>query len=649
MAGDGPVALLAAAAPRSARAHRHAWLVQVVRWVHAGDVDRLSTPLARLKLLLDRLDADDEARNRVRLLLARFWHEVDLAALFADFGFTARRDLWGELAERLGERFLPETPDTDDMAQLFRLMFGHRGDPGWLADLDPPSLARLTALIRPDDAIDWRGPLLRSIQWLAGAIGSAGLAPALRQRMSAELIVDRPFERLESAAQRFADAVTGSDDAPRRDAGLALKALLRQCRRAADSVTAHLEDYGVSVHIVFEQEQLRARCDRVEAVMGLLLADDPAPPLCRLLAEFVALAKSRRRVGAVIAHHYSLLARKVAERHAEAGEHYITRNSAEFRSMLASAAGGGAAIGLTTFAKFAVSAAALAPFWSGLAAGLNYAAFFVVIHLMHWTVATKQPAMTAPAMADRLADLDREGAVEGFVDEVAHLVRSQFAGIVGNLAAVVPMVVALQALAWLALGRPLVGPEQADYTVGALTLLGPTALFAAFTGVLLFASSLIAGWTENWFVYHRLDSALAWHPDVVARLGADRAARWARWWRTHISSLAGNVSLGLMLGMVPPLLGFVGIGIDVRHVTLGAGQLAAAASTLGWPLLHDAAFWWCVAGVAATGALNVAVSFWLALHVAMRSRGIAVADRRRLDAAILRRARAAPLSFLWPR
>ena len=68
----------------------------------------------------------------------------------------------------------------------------------------------------------------------------------------------------------------------------------------------------------------------------------------------------------------------------------------------------------------------------------------VLIMLLHWTVATKQPAMTAPAMAAKLAEVrsaastrgeaDDVVAVEAFVDQVAHLIRSQVAGIVGNLA-----------------------------------------------------------------------------------------------------------------------------------------------------------------------------------------------------------------------
>ena len=100
--------------------------------------------------------------------------------------------------------------------------------------------------------------------------------------------------------------------------------------------------------------------------------------------------------------------------------------------------------------------------------------------------------------------------------------------------------------------------------------------------------------------------------------------------------------------IVPALLAFLGIPLDVRHVTLGTGQLAAAASTLGWDVLRQADFWWCVAGLVATGVLNLAVSFWLALKVALRSRGITLADRRTLYAAVRRRLWQAPRSFFLP-
>ncbi len=701
-------ALLNAADPKAPRPDRHLWLVRLVEWLRHGPLEGAGgdtpRPVLRLKHLLNVLERNDEPRGRITALLGRFWRETDMAALFADFGFTARRDLWGEVGERLALRLLPGTPDTDDGGALFNLLFTQDDDAIWLAAIDATTLARLAALLTvartstaspstspaitaaaapagpelaPGSVDDWRTPLLQAMTWLVSAIRAAAFASTLRRRMGAELLADRPFEQLVRAAEALANSLQALPS-HEQQAALAqhatyLRALLQRCREAADSVHAHLDEYGVSVNIVFEVEQLQARALRLEALLDLALSDEPQLELQRLLVSLVALSRQRRSLRALLSRQYSLLARKVAERHAETGEHYITRTRAEYRRMLGNAAGGGAVLAGTTFAKFAILGLALAPFWGGFAAGLNYAISFLIVHLLHWTVATKQPAMTAPAMAEKLAALQREPlvevagttrdaspdathpgpahdspAVEGFVDEVTHLVRSQMAGIVGNLALVIPLVLAVQMGAWRLFGAPLVSAHDAGHVLHSITLLGPTALFAAFTGVLLFASSLIAGWAENWFIYHRLDSALAHHPGIVARLGASRAQRWSLWWRANVSGLAANVSLGLLLGLVPVLLAFVGLPIEVRHVTLSTGQLAAAVSTLGWATAATPDFWWCVAGLGVTGALNLGVSFWLALRVAMRSRDIQLHDRRRLNLAIWRRLRRAPRSFLLP-
>ena len=159
---------------------------------------------------------------------------------------------------------------------------------------------------------------------------------------------------------------------------------------------------------------------------------------------------------------------------------------------------------------------------------------------------------------------------------------------------------------------------------------------------------MIGGWVENWFVWHRLDSAIAWNPKIVVRLGAARAQRWSAYWRRHVSGFASNLSLGLMLGLVPPILAFLGPPVEVRHVTLASGQLAAAVGALGPGIVLSAPFWWCVAGIAATGALNLGVSFYLAFRVALRSRGIRFADESRIHRAIRRRLLHAPMSFLLP-
>ena len=88
----------------------------------------------------------------------------------------------------------------------------------------------------------------------------------------------------------------------------------------------------------------------------MLVAEQPARELLQLLAGLVRVVHERRSLRTLFSRHYALLARKVAERSAATGEHYITRNGAEYRDMLWRAAGGGAVIGGTTLAKFALGA-----------------------------------------------------------------------------------------------------------------------------------------------------------------------------------------------------------------------------------------------------------------------------------------------------
>lgn len=648
-------ALLNAADPRASLAERQLWLVRLMEWLRRAPLDgeaerHTPLPVLRLKHLLNVLQRHEPHRLAVGALLARFWREVDTVALFADFGFSPRMNFFGELGQRLRLRLLPITPETQDLGELFALFFPSERDAQWLAAIDDDTLARLEQALGPVFAQgrDGREPLIDGIAYLAAAVRASGHSAALRQRMSAELLADDPFRQLASAAERLGERARSGDTAALLQEAHYLRALLDACRRCAGSVRAHLEEFGVSVDVVFELEQLHARCERIEALLNTLLAPQPARELLHLIASLAQQAEARRGIRSLFARHYSLLARKVAERSAETGEHYITRDRAAYREMLRKAAGGGAVIAGTTFVKFLVGALGFAAFWAGLLAGINYAASFVIIHLLHWTVATKQPAMTAPAMADKLTDVSDDTRVEAFVDEVAHLIRSQAAGIIGNLMVAGPLVLAIQLAAQCLFGKPLVGTQSAEYVLHSLTLLGPTPLFAAFTGVLLFASSIIAGWAENWFVWHRLDSAIAWNPRSIALLGAARAKRWGAWWRANISGLTANISLGLMLGLVPALASFFALPIEVRHVTLSTGQLAAALGALGTEVLREPAFWWCAAAIPVTGVLNLTVSFVLAFKVALRSRGIRLADRSRIYRAIRARLRRQPLSFVLP-
>ncbi len=648
--------------PDAPLARRHLWLIGALRWVR-GKSDDVPASVARVRAFLDAVQSQPEAQARWRRWWQRFIGTVDLTPLLADHGFAPRTAFLSEFGNRLRKKVLPGTPETTDMAELYDLLLSSRFDVRWLKALDSATLKRVHDLLvvsppaGPGEATDapdttgfWQSALMDALTFCVSQVSATGFASEIRVRMSPSARAERPFHELPSDFESLRRAVQahGAHSAEALGAAERLRLRLDACRHAAYTVYSHLEEHGVSVGIVFRLRQLRERIVRIKELLDCLQSGQPERATAAMLADLAQVGIDNRSVRALIASSSQLTAAKVAERGAESGERYITRNAAEYREMLRKAAGGGAIIGLTTWVKFLLVGLGLTAFWGGFAAGLNYAASFVLIMLLHMTVATKQPAVTAPAMVAKLRDIRQPGAVRRFVDEVANLFRSQIAAIVGNVGMVIPVVVLISLGLRLATGEVMVDEDKARHVLQDIHLLGPTLLFAAFTGVLLFASSIIAGWVENWYVFHNLDSAMQHNPRFTAVLGRERAARWADFMRRNISGLAANISLGFLLGLVPAFATFFSLPLDVRHVTLSAGQVSAAAMALGWSVFTEPAFWWAVAGVLLIGPLNLGVSFYLAFRLALRAQNISEINRQLIRAAIHRRIRAAPLSFLLP-
>ena len=650
-------ALLASLDADADLAARHVWLIRLFAWIR-GDQSSPQACAARLQNFIVAVRAQPEVETRLKA----WWHTlvqtVDITTLLADFGFAPRTAFVSELAERLRRKLLPGTPETVDASELFPLVAPTRFDAQWMNALEETQVRQLIEVLSAEpeaDAMHWQRSLMDALAYCTAQIRATGFAPELRLRMDKGDI--RAFHALPADVEDLREALfsAGLQDtqAPREAELQAVvtryRNRLEACRQAINSIYTHLEDNGISIGMVFRLRQLRARIVRVRELLDAVLSPTPAMAAIKLLARRVIIGQEGKSISALISTNSTLLSAKMAERSAETGERYITRNRQDYREMLGKAMGGGAVTALTTLLKFMVVAVGLSAFWSGFWAGVVYACSFILIQLLHLTLATKQPAMTAPAMAARLKDLDSVDAISKFVDEVTHLVRSQVAAVFGNVFMVVPAVLLVNVLVELALGRPMIGPVQAAYVMKSLTLLGPTLLWAGFTGMILFAASMIAGWTENWFVLHRLDSAIRHNPRFTALLGHARAARWSIFMRENISGFASNISLGFMLGLIPAFTGFFGLELEARHVTLSTGQLAAAAASVGLQVLQMPLFWWCVASIPLIGALNLGVSFYCAFRLALQAHNISKADRARIRAEIWKRWRSHPASFFIPR
>jgi site-specific recombinase len=227
------------------------------------------------------------------------------------------------------------------------------------------------------------------------------------------------------------------------------------------------------------------------------------------------------------------------------------------------------------------------------------------------------------------------------------LVRSQIASIAGNLALVVPSMLLLHfvILGWT--GKDIMPPEKAVKAMEAISILGPSVIYAAFTGVLLWASSLTAAWGGNWFACHHIGEALATDRRLIRTLGTTRAAKFARFWTRNIAGLCGNISFGFMLGIIPVVAEFAGFRwiYVTSHSRVVFDSLGGDARLWG---LGDKAFVLAAFGDRGHRPDEFDREFFSGHVRGHRACDIKSPERRAIYRAVADRARRQPLSFLFP-
>ncbi|MEO8135944.1 MAG: hypothetical protein ABI831_18455 [Betaproteobacteria bacterium] len=127
-----------------------------------------------------------------------------------------------------------------------------------------------------------------------------------------------------------------------------------------------------------------------------------------------------------------------------------------------------------------------------------------------------------------------------------------------------------------------------------------------------------------------------------------RRNRFVRFLHRNVAGFAGNIALGLLLALVPAFADSFGIPLDVRHVTLSTGSVTAAVAALGIGALATVSFLYAAIGIAGIGLLNLGVSFYLALQVALRARGVPGVEKRLLYRRLARVVLTRPRRLLWP-
>ncbi|MBC3871643.1 site-specific recombinase [Undibacterium oligocarboniphilum] len=629
-------------------------LVATIRPRHARDIAHATDNIRALCFVLQQHPAWRRAllQYLVQVLTSR-----KLLHLLTDTGITLNNGFWGAATHRLLSKCLPPLVNDDYVKDIFGQIFNEADDHIWINGISDhvwmdllANIGLRTITVRQTHHT-LSNEVLSAVQVLSYRITTIGL--------EAELVRNYPdIEKFESPFLRQNDEINDyilryrawlNDRQIKRDDSLHIDVLLSQCDEIVSKIRKTAAANGVSVSLTRLLLRLTQSMFRLRKLLALLDAgqrDRINRTSVQLFKELVTAENRRHSLRDLIQTNTELLSLQVTERAGKSGEHYVTGNRSEWLGMFRSAMGAGFLVGFMAMIKVLMSKMALAPFGYAVLYSLNYSSGFMLVHVLHFTIATKQPAMTAALIA-RAIDQGKQ-KLDELADLIVAVFRSQLIAIIGNIALALPTAYAI-AWAWYGItGSHLAPPEKAQHLLHDLDPFGSLALpHAAIAGVCLFVSGLISGYYDNKASYAHIPARLRQLPWLRKCLGEARLHAVTHYIGNNLGALAGNFFFGIMLGTIGQLGVFFGLPVDIRHITFSSANFAFALVGLEHQISWQLALY-SLSGILLIGLVNLGVSFSLALLVALRSRRVSFGQGGTLLSLLWQRFRSDSRAFFLP-
>ncbi len=306
------------------------------------------------------------------------------------------------------------------------------------------------------------------------------------------------------------------------------------------------------------------------------------------------------------------------------GEKYITQTAKEYNKMFWTACGGGFIVSFLCFIKTGVgNIDGTSPLFKAFFYSINYAVGFCTIYLMHLTLATKQPSMTAARLAQSLVPTSGSDLnIKDFTTLFAQLVRSQMIAFLGNVVAGFAVSLGIFYLLDVVFNIEVLKYSKAyHYWEEVITLDWHIFYFGAIAGVFLFLSGLISGMTINSQRFNNIPERIYHHPILKKTFSIERRRKISNWFEKNWGGVVGNVAFGFMMGCAFLIGDFTGQPFDIRHITFVAGNFAIGIGGMGYHFEIGPMIIGFIA-VFMVGWSNFLVSFTFSLLVAMRSNNI---------------------------
>lgn len=638
-------------------------LIELVNRIRPEDTKNTDEIKNKFQAFIQALLITPDAASTLQSFVLKLISKYKQTSLYADTGILSLDGFWSQLFQRLGAHFLPLINDETQLQDLVHRVFHRHNDKYWLDNIDEQQWIQLFRLFNQghsnqDEKKQIRRELIKAITVLSYRISGIGLypefinaQPELTEYESPFLVQNREinefiqqYKKLHQNAEKMSAVIPP-------DASQAL-VMLEQCRDVVHKIRRATKRIGVSVSLTYLLSLLEQCLDRLEILLNLIVEENDLRyvSMGNLLSDVTYAIYSERSVRDLLATNSELVALQVTENASKTGEHYVSTDQSGFMSMYRSAAGAGVIIACMATLKILMVRVSMAPLMQAISYSLNYSLGFMLIHVLHFTVATKQPAMTAAALASTVQH--RKGSKMAQIAELAaliiNIIRTQFIAILGNISIAIP-VAALITIGWeMLLHEPLLNHVKAAKTLHDLNPFTSLAIpHAAIAGVCLFLSGLIAGYFDNMAVYRKVGPRIQAHHKLKNILGQARLDKFAAYIERNLGALAGNFLFGIMLGSMGTVGYILGLPLDIRHIAFASANFSQGLLTI-----NDAPDIGLIIvsflGVILIGLTNLFVSFTLTIIVALRARRVRFEQWKPLAKLVMTHFLTRPSDFFWP-
>ena len=610
------------------------------------------------EVFLAYLKNNEEIKNNFRDYLFILFSNKSFAKALTDANILSENAFFPELKKRISYKFLPPVEDENTVSYIIsKVLFNPKSDSNYIKNINPEDGSEFFKLMEIEKISSLpkvKKELLISANILAlRSVGNA-LEAGIAKMVPEYKNFDNPFvalqSELDSLIGRFKEDENlqiNSKDVDYKQ----IKIYLQQCLDFVDKAFKNASKFGISSKINQSLLKIRQQLRRIQDIIPILVVDNEEDVLTNsknLVSNTLKYNSHRNNVRELIDDSTRLISHLITSHTAETGTHYIATSSKEYLKMFWKASGGGIIVGFLCIFKMMMSYSHGSEFSHAVLYSLNYAFGFIIIYLLGFTLATKQPAMTAATMAKVLSDeSSSEKNYKEFANLVAKLSRTQFIAFVGNVLWSFPVALAIiYGMDWFLEKNFAVA--KADKLLKDLNPIESKAiLHACIAGFFLFISGIISGNISNSSIFNQVPERISQSPFLNQVIGAKNSKKLSDFYTKHWAGIISNFWFGIFLGVIAPLGVFLGLDLDIRHITFSAGNFALALYGKGFDI-DTYTFVISLVTIFLIGAFNFIVSFGLSMLLAFRSRKVNFGELTIIYKTILKYFIKNPLRFFIP-